>query len=97
MERLRHAYYSLEMQLLANEQWDISDNLALAYLKCVRLRLRCAIQFQRILQRHLPNSAPFSGRNKRRVQQTKHWKETTSGSRSQEATMHHLHSPMGAS
>lgn len=101
-----HAYYSLEATVGQwTMGWAISGSLALAYLKCVP----CAIQFPRILQRHLPNSAPLAKTRPRhrhrdrdrRVQHEKKRREMAKAqrsqhpSRSQEAAMHHLHSPMG--
>lgn len=67
-----HAYYSLDATVGQwTMGWAIAGCLALAYLKCVP----CAIQFPRILQRHLPNSAPLAKtrprHRHRRVQQEK--------------------------
>lgn len=85
-----HAYYSLEATVGQwTMGWAISGSLALAYLKCVP----CAIQFPRILQRHLPNSAPLAKtrprhRHRDRDRRVQHEKKRRQWQRHRGASIH---------
>lgn len=85
-----HAYYSLDATVGQwTMGWAIAGSLALAYLKCVP----CAIQFPRILQRHLPNSAPLAKtrprhRHRDRHRRVQHEKKRRQWQRHRGASIH---------